>query len=151
MSDPQHQVFEILSEGLPVAVGVCRAHERPRCGPGETVRVLLSHLSAPVASRLAGWRLATICEWATGEPTKAPEWLRSRVPIPPPQRGRGHGRPVVRVWPDGHVEAFASVWRASRAVGRDPVVLRRRLGDGRADCDGCTWHDRGQIGTRVSI
>ncbi len=135
------RVCEVVADGLPVAVHVCHVYEQPSLRHGETVRWLLSGLKEPTARRLARWRIAEICRWSTGREDRPPPWLRSHVPIPPQRRGRGFGRPVVRCHPDGRAERFASVQAAARAVGRDPVVLRRRLFDRRADHDGCAWCD----------
>jgi hypothetical protein len=131
------RLYEIVADGLPVVVGVCRADQQPECRGSETVRWLLSHLDQRTAAGLAHWRIRQIVEWS-GEP---PRWLRSHIPRAPEQRRPGFGRAVIREHPGGHVERFPSVQAAANAIGRDRVVIMRLLTVGGPDFAGCTWRD----------
>ena len=91
------RLYEIVADGLPVAVSACRWIKRRRCGNGESIRWLLSHLDEPTAGRLASrnWRrfacgqraamtrlrLGLALAYRGAESTRARSWAccRSRV------------------------------------------------------------------------
>lgn len=144
MGRPIHRVYEIIDEqGIAVQVGLCRWGEEPATRQGEIVRWIMGRivpLSEATCRLIVRDRIRQISEYA-GDPHSAPDWLRSPLPIPPTRRGRGRGRPVVRINPDGQHDYFPSVSAASKASGYQRIILHRRLLDGRPDSSGCQWRD----------
>ena len=91
----------------------------------------------------AGWPIGVSSRYASGQPAKG--IVRPRGCDPTPTRpkteraGQGPaGLPRSARWLP---ESFPVRADSSAGVGRDPLVVRRRLFDGRADYDGCTWRD----------
>ncbi len=139
-----YRTYEIHnSEGLPIHVGLCRVHEQPLLEPDQTLVWLLGR-NLPICASLARTfvrdRVRQISRWWE-TPDVAPPWLQTHIPIQPQYRGRGHGRPIVRIWPDGRTDYYPSVMAAAVAVGCARPILDRRLMDGRVDDQGCHWFD----------
>jgi hypothetical protein len=139
MARPIYSAYEIVNgDNLPAYVGVCRTDQPPLISSGQSLRWLAGACIAidkETAQRIAAARVDQIRKWAGDN---AP-WLCA--PLPPDEFGRGHRRGIVRIWPDGRQEPFASVTAAARVVRRSRQVLVRRLRDGRTDHTGCRWVD----------
>jgi len=69
-------------------------------------------LTAKTAFSLAAFRVSEINRLATGDPDQMADFLANE---PPARGGRGHGRPVVVVGPDGEQTQYPSISAMARA------------------------------------
>jgi hypothetical protein len=144
MGRHKYKTFEIHdTEDIPSHVGLCRFDEQPSLEPGQTLIWRLGKnlaISESLARTFVRDRVKQIADWS-GSPDEAPAFLKTHLPVPPRLRGRGHGRPIVRICRDGRLDCFPSVKAAANAVGCHRPIIDRRLMDGREDEFGCRWLD----------
>jgi hypothetical protein len=127
-------VCEIINaDGLPIRILPVRLDAPLELAQGERVRWLVAMpIGAVAARRIARARSRMVAEWVGRE---TPAWLQTYCPLPPGD----YCRPVRRIRPDGQIECFPSIAAAARAIGRDRMVVKKRVVNCCIDCAGCRW------------